>query len=168
MPSVLMPIEYKGGEEAGAIICLSKPQCFSDIYMFLGSLYVPRICLSFGGWPEELTMKSTESTLGNIGAEKYLAKNAWSWSNYFPDGLYHCLTSSTLISIQNLAHSRSFWVRICLPSLVLRKWNGFCPSWGAFSNKWLKVMSGCKLHWVRGKNHWIVLINQWRWIMSFS
>ena len=37
MPSVLMPIEYKGGEEAGAIICLSKPQCFSDIYMFLGS-----------------------------------------------------------------------------------------------------------------------------------
>ena len=38
MPSVLMPIEYKGGEEAGAIICLSKPQCFSDIYMFLGSL----------------------------------------------------------------------------------------------------------------------------------
>ena len=49
MPSVLMPIEYKGGEEAGAIICLSKPQCFSDIYMFLGSLYVPRICLSFGG-----------------------------------------------------------------------------------------------------------------------
>ena len=58
---------------------------------------------------------------------------------------------------------------IYLPSLVLRKWNGFWLSWGVISSQeWLKVTSGWKWHWVRSKNHWIVFINQWRWTMSFS
>ena len=58
---------------------------------------------------------------------------------------------------------------ICLPSLVWRKWNGFCLSRGAISShEWPKVTSGWKWHRVRSKNHWIVFINQWRWTMSFS
>ena len=58
---------------------------------------------------------------------------------------------------------------ICLPSLVSRKWNGFCLSRGAISShEWPKVTSGWKWHRVRSKNHWIVLTNQWRWTMSFS
>ena len=50
---------------------------------------------------------------------------------------------------------------ICLSTLVLRKWNGFCLSRGAISShEWPKVTSGWKWHRVRGKNHWIVLTNQ--------
>ena len=58
---------------------------------------------------------------------------------------------------------------ICLPSLALRKWNSLCFSWGAISRReWRKVTSGWKWHRVRGKNHWIVFTNQWRWTMCFS
>ena len=51
----------------------------------------------------------------------------------------------------------------------VRKWNGFCLSWGAISShKWPNVTSGWNWHWVSIKNHWIVFTNQWRWRMSFS
>ena len=58
---------------------------------------------------------------------------------------------------------------ICLPSLVWRKWNGFCPSWGVISShEWPKFTSGWKWHRVWSKNHWIVFTNQWRWTWVFD
>ena len=72
-----------------------------------------------------------------------------------PSSLFWAATSTTM--------------SICLPSLVWRKWNGFCLSRGAISSQeWPKVTSGWKWHRVWSKNHWIVFTNQWRWTMIFS